>query len=292
MFETEIHVKIDSYDGPLSLLLLLIQKEDMDIKNLNLPLITEQYLEYLAQLQEINFDEAGEYLFLASSLLFLKSESCVGRENEKIVESEGSLLFDIMSKSELIRRLEELKKFQQLGQALWVMPKKGVDEFTRPKIVKKNLMSSLTLPMELNSLVLSMADILKREKRKISVVNREKVSIRDKVLFLKSFFEKGLKTEFSMILKGDEKNLRNFLENKVASFMAILELVRLNKITVFQNEAYSEIYIEVIESLKDLDVNLVENFETQAEKEKEKEEYEVDKLLPKNDLEAVVQVEN
>ena len=77
MLDTSIKVKTDHFDGPLGLLLLLIQKEEMSIRNLNLTKITQQYLDYLDEMKDLNFDIAGEYLYLASTLIFLKSKFSV-----------------------------------------------------------------------------------------------------------------------------------------------------------------------------------------------------------------------
>ena len=77
MIETNIQVRLDKFDGPLGLLLHLIQREEMSIKELDINKITLQYLDYLQKLQDVNFDVAGEYLYLAASLLFIKSKSFI-----------------------------------------------------------------------------------------------------------------------------------------------------------------------------------------------------------------------
>ena len=73
MIETNIQVKLDHFDGPLGLLLHLIQREELNIRELEINQITHQYLDYLKKLQDVNFDVAGEYLYLAASLLYIKS---------------------------------------------------------------------------------------------------------------------------------------------------------------------------------------------------------------------------
>ena len=77
MLDTKIQIKTNHFDGPLALLLLLIQKEEMDIQNLDLKKITGQYLTYLSQLKEMDFDVAAEYLYLAATLVHLKSKSSI-----------------------------------------------------------------------------------------------------------------------------------------------------------------------------------------------------------------------
>ena len=75
MNQNEILVKIDRFDGPLALLLHLIQKEEMRIQDLDVTTITNQYLDYLNKMQDLNFDVAGEYLFMAATLLHIKSQT-------------------------------------------------------------------------------------------------------------------------------------------------------------------------------------------------------------------------
>ena len=120
MLDTSIQVKTDHFDGPLGLLLLLVQKEEMDIRDFDLTSITKQYLGYLAQMRELNFDVAGDYLYLAATLLLLKSKSAISEEENQnlISQMEGSGELNITSQSELIRRLEELQHFQRMGEKL------------------------------------------------------------------------------------------------------------------------------------------------------------------------------
>ena len=74
MLNTDITVKIDQFDGPLALLLYLVQKEEMEIEALDLTAVTGQYLNYLATMKDLNFDIAGDFLFMASTLVYLKSK--------------------------------------------------------------------------------------------------------------------------------------------------------------------------------------------------------------------------
>ena len=124
MLDTTIQVRTDNFDGPLALLLLLIQKEEMDIKELELTKITGQYLDYLANMKSLDFDVAGDYLFLAATLLLLKSKSAISDPELDLLGNDlsDSSLLEITSQAELVKRLEELKHFQKLGEKLWELP--------------------------------------------------------------------------------------------------------------------------------------------------------------------------
>ena len=127
MLDTTIQVKTDHFDGPLGLLLLLVQKEEMNIRDLELTTITKQYLTYLSQMRDLNFDVAGDYLYLAATLLLLKSKTCITEEELNNLQA-GNQISDelnITSQAELIKRLEELQHFQRMGEKLWPFPRKG-----------------------------------------------------------------------------------------------------------------------------------------------------------------------
>ena len=117
MLDTSIHIKTEQFDGPLGLLLMLIQKEQMDIRDFDMTSITRQYLKYLDQMRDLNFDVAGEYLYLAATLLLIKSKSCLTEEEMRELEAqfEGADSLNITSHSELVRRLEELHHFQKMA---------------------------------------------------------------------------------------------------------------------------------------------------------------------------------
>ncbi len=264
MLDTTIRVKTDHFDGPLALLLLLVQKEEMDIKSLDLSNITQQYLTYLSQMQSVDFDVAGDYLYLAATLLLLKSKVCLTDEDTKsLADLSDDADLKIASQSELIKRLEELDRFQKLSKKLWALPKKGHEIFIKPKVDRKAIVNSILTPVELNKLTIVMVELLRREKKKYTVVKRDKFSIREKLIFLKSFFEENKKSDFETILEnGGEIDAGNL----VITFISLLELARLNKISIFQNDDKGTIYLEVKESFNDFDVSLADGFGTEEDK--------------------------
>mgnify|MGYP000601442492 FL=1 len=260
MIENNIQVKLDKFDGPLGLLLHLIQREEVDIKDLDINQITQQYLDYLKKLQDVNFDVAGEYLYMAASLLFIKSQTVTQEEDQKIKIEEGDL--EITTKAQLIEKLEELQKFQKLGEKLWTLPRRDEDIFVKPKIDRKAIQNSILTPMSLDSLTEVMVDFLRREKRKYTVVKRDRLSIKEKLTELKNRLEVGAKTTLTQLLNTQENR-----DEIVITFISLLELARLNKLDVFQNEHYGDIYVEVINSLDSFDVETADGFDPEDEKE-------------------------
>ena len=264
MLDTSIQVKTDHFDGPLGLLLLLVEKEEMNIRELDLTKITKQYLDYLAQMRDLDFDIAGDYLFLASTLLLLKSKVCIAEEELKGLETEfGVEGLSITSQSELIRRLEEIQLYQKMGKKLWELEKKGHEIFVKPKVDRKAIVNSILTPMDLNSLTMTMVDFLFRQRRKYTVVKRDRLSIKEKLKFLKSNLKIGEQTTFDTLLEmnGKAEEGKDPSDNIVITFISPLELARLQRINVFQNEDRSTIYVNVVRSLEDFDVEQANGFE-------------------------------
>lgn len=264
MLDTTIQVKTDHFDGPLGLLLLLIQKEEMDVRKLDLNKITQQYLDYLSQMKDLNFDVAGEYLYLAATLLLLKSKTCITEEETSRLKEqlEGVEELGINSQAELISRLEQLQHFQKMGEKLWALPKKGHEVFVKPKVDRKAIVNSILTPVELTKLSEAMMDYLFRENRKYTVVKRDRLSIKEKLIFLKSYMQEGVQTNFmELVENGGEMDT----DNVVITFISLLELARLKKISIFQNEDKGNIYVDVIETLADFDVDVANGFEPEED---------------------------
>ncbi|EPZ50146.1 ScpA/B protein [Bacteriovorax sp. BAL6_X] len=283
MLDTTIKVKTDTFDGPLSLLLLLIQKEQMSIKELNLTKITKQYLDYLANMKELNFDIAGDYLFLAATLVLLKSKNAVTEEEQAKLQNqlgaEGSL--NITSHAELVRRLEELALYQKMGQKLLELPQTGKDIFVKPKVNRKEIVNSILTPMELEKLTDTMIDFIFRQNRKYTVIKRDRLSIKEKLEFLKTYLQVGQKTNLEELLENDSNSRmatttgedtakmsadgKNTIDNVVITFISLLELARLKRVQVFQNESFGQVYVDVVKTLDDFDVTQADGFDEENE---------------------------
>lgn len=263
MINTSIQVKTDQFDGPLGLLLLLIQKEDMDIRELDITAISEQYLEYLEGMKKLDFDIAGDYLYLLATLLFLKSQSALNDDSTIDLPLGLDESFGITSKADLIRRLEELQKFQSLGQKIWELPKLGETIFTKPKVNKKAIIDAILTPLELDEITHTMIDLIRRNNRKFSIIEADKISLTDRLEALRPVLPLGAEVDFLTLMRtgGDEKDPLN----TVVSFICVLELARLKKIEVFQNEPKSPIYVKVVDSLDGIEEFFTEGEETAKE---------------------------
>lgn len=262
MTDSEILVKINTFDGPLALLLHLIQKEEMRIQDLDLNNLTHQYLDYLQKMQDLNFDVAGEYLYMAATLLYLKSQTIADESQDQnlIKVTAGEMGLEIQTRGDLIKRLEELERFQRLGQRLWALPKKGHEIFVKAKVDRKAIENSILTPIDLQQLTETMMDLIRREKRKYTVVRRDRLSIKEKLIRLKAMLKVGDSTQFDKLLDANETGIID----KVITFISLLELARLKKLQIFQNEDKGSIYIEVKEDLASFDVETADGFEPEG----------------------------
>lgn len=263
MLNHSIHIKTDSFDGPLGLLLLLIQREEMNIRDLDINKITGQYLNYIQKMHELNFNIVGDYLYMAATLVLLKSGSFVNEEEARILsgsEEENTLL--IPSQEELIKRLQELQKHQRLGEQLWDLPRRGVDTYTRPRFSRNELAQHKAPDLDIQDLLNILINFLSRSKRRYQVLKSDQLSIKDRILFLKNLLKLGDKTSFFDILDKDESEGQGAGRLKILlTFISLLELVRLRKLAIHQNENLGNIFVEVKESLSEFNIDLANGFE-------------------------------
>jgi segregation and condensation protein A len=260
VLKKDIFVQIDNFDGPLALLLHLVEKQAMPIKDLHVSEITKQYISYLSKMKQLNFDIAGDYLLMAAKLLYLKSEaSFTDEKNDQLEFKLDGEHLDFESRDQLIKKLETLKRFQQLGQVLWEMPKIGHEVFIRPKINRQKYFQSVVKNMDASELNNTMIDLIRKQKKKIVVIKKDRLSIKNKIRYFQKIVESGKEYLLEDLIENKE-----ILTDIVMSFISVLELSRLKKFSIFQNENYSPIYVQVIEALKDIDLDEVDEFGDEA----------------------------
>ena len=183
MLNDQIQIKSNSFDGPLSLLLMLIQKEEMSIRDLDLKEITNQYLSYLNKLEKLDFNVAGDYLYLAATLILLKSKDCLTEEDKSHLAQIGQdFEMDISSHSELVKRLEELERIKFLATKITALEQRGRDTFVKPKVNRKAIIDSILSPLKLEVLTDAMMEVISRNTRKYAVVKKDKISIKSKLI--------------------------------------------------------------------------------------------------------------
>lgn len=237
----DLFVNLNHYSGPLDMLLQLIRKKEMDIFAIDISQITDQYVAHLNQIAEPDLDKAGDFIRLASWLIYIKSRSLLPPEEQAEEESDLQEL-----KNKLSSLLRVYQCFQNLGKELYERNLLGRDAWSRPcslELKAPLAEQKIEIDQEKGLSQLSQAYYKKlssyenKEDYKIlkpvpSVLSRLKQTV--------SFFQVGLRLKFHQ-LAGINKSSYSFL----LSFLSILELSKAGFITLFQKSLFSNIDILV-----------------------------------------------
>jgi len=232
-------IRLDNFEGPLDLLCHLVDKNKMDIHEVNISKITDQYIEYINAMKELNLDVTSEFVLMASTLLFIKSKSLLPKQ----VEDEGEL-----TEEELIHRIIEYKKYKEISKKLreffTIYSKrfyKLPDKIELPKRKLEERYSSDLLEDAYRKL-------LERNKEKINVnaANIEKIAITETVTVtskVKDIFRELMKKPKFVFNKLCKTKKYTKLET-VTAFTGLLELTRRNKVRTEQEKIFGDITVE------------------------------------------------
>ena len=232
---TQLSFKLDSFEGPLDLLLMLIKKNKVNIYDIPIADILEQYLIVMQQMEELDLEMSSEFLVMAATLLQIKSKMLLPAEDDEEEED---------PRTELVRRLVEYKRiketidfFREHENSDAALFFKLPDVIERPPVVIDY--SALTAENLLQAYKMSFAKLERKlppPKRSFSgIVGHEKVSVRERVRNIwKNLVDRG-KVFFKDIFKGVKSK-----PEAVASFLAVLEMIKMNKIAVEETDTKGE----------------------------------------------------
>jgi segregation and condensation protein A len=246
-----ITIRLESFEGPLDLLLYLIQSHELDITQVSISKITDQYVAYVRLMQELDFDIASEFLVMAATLLLWKSKSLLPEEQKAAqagAEEEIGL-----TQEELIRQLLEHQRFRAAGQDLAQLPRLHEDVFTRPN--RRPPALRVWKEMQITSLALCFQNTVTRARKRTQILKKETVSLSDKIVEFGERLTPGKLTELKSLWSAAAER-----PEIVVTFLASLELARLKKLRVYQQETYQDIYVELLESLRNFNVQLASGF--------------------------------
>ncbi len=250
----EIAYKLNVFEGPLDLLLHLIEKNKVDIYDIPIVTITEQYLAYVSEMQEQDMDVMSEFLVMAGTLLQIKSKMLLPREETEEEEEEDP-------RAELVRRLLEYKMYKYAALELKDMEldashnlykkptiPKEVEEY-REEVDPAELVDGLTLS-KLNdifqSIMRKQVDKIDPIRSKFGTIEKEEINIEERMVQIREEV-RGLKgINFRTLLETQPTRM-----NIIITFMSILELMKVGAIIIRQEETFGEI---VIDSLDEIEV--------------------------------------
>lgn len=234
--EISYSVKLPAFEGPLDLLLHLIRENKIDIYDIPIALITHQYLEYLEIMKELNLDIAGEFLVMAATLIHIKSRMLLPVDEEIPEEEREDPRF------ELVQRLLEYQAFKEASLALREREMEWSNVFTRLHETEDIDMESTG---ELNLFDLSLFDLIAAFKRMLEktppeavTITRETLTVKDRVAYILEKIEKTEAIRFEDLF--DENRSRPRL---IVTFVALLEVLRLGLVRVFQERDFGTIWI-------------------------------------------------
>jgi segregation and condensation protein A len=232
-----ITIRLETFEGPLDLLLHLIKKEEIDIWNIPIAHITEQYLEYIQIMKDLNINLAGEWLMMAATLIYIKSRMLVPQEPksedqaEDLEDPRQELVYQLLEHQKFKNAAEMLYTREEVENAVWNRPPEDVLE-DGSEVVAVTLFDLLKAFHEV---------VLRFESQHTMEVNQEEVSVEQKILDIRNRFLVHDKLLFSSFF--NEATSKRHL---IALFLALLELVRLKEIWIYQKKAFEEIQISKV----------------------------------------------
>lgn len=227
--------RLPVYEGPLDLLLHLIKRAELDPRDVTASIITEQYLEYLEVLEALNLDIAGEYLVMASTLLLIKSFSMLPHPEAADAEEAEEL------KRDLVERLLEYQRYREAGAKLGERPLLGRDVFAAAgEIIPEAERTEASLKVSVFDLVQAMTAVLKKlADRQPRELELRDIPIAQCIPRVLDAIRSGGRVEF-IALFGD------LVERPIviATFIALLELIRQRRVRAFQEVRFGPIWLE------------------------------------------------
>jgi len=230
------NVKIETFEGPFDLLFHLIEKNEIDIKDIPIASVFEQYMEYLNAMQEMDLDIATEFILMAATLLEIKSSMLLPKAQPEGKQLE---LDDVDPREILVERLIEYKKYKVIANKLKTSNVYGLRFFKEePEI--KYIDKSLLLNYSADDLKKAYIKILKRSNSDVIPIKyaKDQFTVEDKI---KEFLKNLIVTP---IMKFSDFVFNRHKVEKVVSFMALLELIKLNKVVAEQKKIFGDIIIK------------------------------------------------
>lgn len=231
--------KLDNFEGPLDLLLHLIKEAKIEIKDIFVSQVTEQYLEYIASLDLIDVEKAGEYLNMAATLVEIKSKALLPKPEEFLDDIEDP-------EQALIRQIEEYKLFKETSEKL--KKQENTDRFYKEpdktagdvKIVYKDF--NLEGLINAFSKLLLKADAKRREQNESKEIPKDVFTVAEKVVFIReTLLQRESMSFFELFTDYYTKN------ELITTFQAMLELLKWQQIKVEQNGVFDDITITLRE---------------------------------------------
>ncbi len=240
--------KINDFTGPLDLLLHLIEKNKIDIYDIPIATLTDEYLEFIENNNKKDMDTLSEFILMASTLISIKSRMLMPRKNDKLEEEDPRLdLVTSLIEYKKIKDIVEILKTDYDGKIFTKNEQKELEEIVSQKeeITTEDVLKDITL----QRLYFIFKDVIDRSekietkiKKSFNYVKKEQFKVSDKVIYISEIIKEKKQVDFIQLF--EEASSRN---EKITTFLALLELIKLRTVTVEQNNNFATILIKSLE---------------------------------------------
>lgn len=231
-------VKLDGFEGPLDLLLQLIQNEEMNIHDIQIAEITDRYLEYITLMEHLDLDVASEFMVMAATLLHLKSQSILP---QIVTESEHS----IGTQEQLVQQLLEYKRYKEAAQVLDKYAERRTTIYNRSEKLHNDLSGKRAYEIKatLFDLLTAFKNINDRNSQlelddEYETVEGETLTVEDRISFIERELENSDQLLFEELFPLNSSKI-----DLIVTFLAVLELIRIGTIVTVQTGLFESIYL-------------------------------------------------
>ncbi|MCH1580768.1 ScpA family protein [Luminiphilus sp.] len=228
-----LEVFLDAFEGPLDLLLYLIRRQNLDILDIDVAQITEQYMRYVELMDAVQFELAAEYLLMAAMLAEIKSRMLLPRAGDVEDEEEDP-------RANLVRRLQEYERFKKAAEDLEELPRLE-REVWQASAAPPDLHLERPLPdIDMREVLLALSDVLRRAEMYASHhIQRESLSTRERMSEVLETLKSGGFVPFVSLFRPEEGRL-----GVVVTFLALMELIKESLVEIVQTEGFGPIHIK------------------------------------------------
>jgi len=229
-----LEVFLEAFEGPLDLLLYLIKRQNIDILDINVAEITDQYMAYVELMEASQFELAAEYLVMAAMLAEIKSRMLLPRSSVDEEDEEDP-------RAQLIRRLQEYERYKQAAEDLDEIPRLERDIYAAEADTPRMERNAPEPDVDLREILVSLAIVLRRaDMFESHQVSRETLSTRERMAEVLEHVKGGQFVPFISLYSLEEGKL-----GVVVTFMAVLELIKEQLIDLVQSEPFAPIHVKV-----------------------------------------------
>ena len=229
-----LEIILESFEGPLDLLLYLIRRQNLDILDINVAEITRQYVAYVEMMDAMQFELAAEYLVMAAMLAEIKSRTLLPRNQETEEEEDDP-------RAALIRRLQEYERFKQAAEDVDALPRLYRDIYPASAQAPDRNLTRPDPEVDLKEILLALSEVLHRaDMFESHHVEREPLSTRERMTqVLETLNEQKTFVPFVSLFRVKEGKI-----GVIVTFMAVMELIKESLIDIVQNEAFGPIHVK------------------------------------------------